>query len=149
MERPILNDTALFYLSEARKWGKFLAIMGFILIGVMVIAGLFMGMAMSFISGFTQSPMGALPSGFFVVTYLFMAVIYFFPVNFLYRFSINLGRSLDTGNEDELSSAFQNLKSAFKFVGILIIVSFAFGILIIIASIFAAIFGLAHSGLQM
>jgi hypothetical protein len=149
MERPLLNEAALFYLSEARKWAKFLAIMGFIGIGLMVIGGIIMGIAMSFVSGITQSPMAVLPSGFFVILYLVMALIYFFPVNFLYRFSVKLGASLATGNEEELSAAFMNLKSLFKFMGILIIVTYSFVILGFIFSIFAAMFGLTHSGMQM
>ncbi len=149
MEKPLINDSALFYLNEARKWAKFLAILGFIGIGIMVLGGIIMGTAMSFIPGISQTPMGMIPSGFFVLFYLVMAIIYFFPVYYLYRFSVSMGISLNSGSESELSNAFRNLRAHYKFVGILIIVSFVIGLLAMIIGIFAAVFGLAATHMQM
>lgn len=142
MEKPTLSDAAIFYLAEARKWAKFISIMGFIAIGMMVVAGFFMGLMMDTLTSMsTQSPL-PFPPAFFMLMYIIMGAIYFFPVYYLYRFSEDLKKALVIGAEERLTSAFRWLKSHYKFIGILTIVMVAFGILAFFAAILAGIFGL-------
>ena len=140
MEKPNLSDAALYYLAEARKWAKFIAILGFIGIGFMVLAGFFMGFAMTAVKAFSPQPF-PFPTGFFTFFYFIVAIIYFFPVYYLYKFSEDLKRALDMGMEEQLTSAFRWLKSHYKFIGIIMIVSIAFGILMFFGVIMAGIFG--------
>ena len=37
MEKPVLNDAALYYLAEASKWARFIAILSFILLGLLIL----------------------------------------------------------------------------------------------------------------
>lgn len=128
------NETSLFkleveelssrFLSETAKWGKFLAIVGFVLCGLIVIMALFVGALMG--TAFSQlEGAGALGGGmsiFVTVLYLAIAVLYFFPCFYLFRFSTKMKKALNESNQVELTSSFENLKSCFKFMGIMTIV---------------------------
>lgn len=141
MEKPNLGDSAVFYLSEARKWAKFIAIISFIGIGMLVISGLVMGLVLdSLTSAAGQAPM-PFSGGFFMVIYLAIAAVYFFPVYYLFRFSEAMGNALASGSEEVMTSAFGYLKSHYKFIGILMIVSMALGVLLMIGAMLAGIFG--------
>ena len=117
------------FLRSAARWGKFLAIVGFIVIGFMVLMRLGTG---AFMSGMMQDMnntvgvMSALGGSFFTIFYLLFSLLYFFPVLYLYRFSSKLQRGLDLQSEAEIDEAFKNLKSLLKFIGVLIIVVLAF-----------------------
>ena len=63
-----LDQQAFEALRESAKWSMFLAIIGFIGIGLMVIAAIIMGSVMAMIpdDGFGNSPFGAM-KGFFLL----------------------------------------------------------------------------------
>lgn len=110
------------YLTEAAKWSKFLAIMGFIMCGILVLLGLFSatiyGSAASAIGGAFSAMGGIMIAGFYFV----FAVVYFFPCLYLLRFSSNMQASLRSNDQQQLNSSFSNLKSCFRYMGILTIV---------------------------
>ncbi|WP_299760239.1 DUF5362 family protein [uncultured Pontibacter sp.] len=117
------------YLREIAKWGKFLAIVGFIGIGLMVIIALFAGTAigsMSLPEESGGSAAGMIGGGFFMFFYLLFALLYFFPVLYLYRFSGKMQEALRLQNEELLVTSFANLKSLFKFMGVLTIIMLSF-----------------------
>ncbi|GAB3824269.1 hypothetical protein [Pontibacter rugosus] len=124
-----IAPSAADYLREAAKWGKFLAIVGFVVIGLMVVmalfAGAFMGAMMDGMSGATGGA-GAIGSGFLVVLYLLFALLYFFPVLYLYRFSSKAQQGVNLESPQAIAEAFKNLKSLLKFMGILTIIMIAF-----------------------
>jgi hypothetical protein len=145
MEKPNLSDSAVFFLSEARKWAKFIAIISFIGMGIMVISGVVMGLVMDTLtSAAGQAPM-PFSGSFFMIMYIALAAIYFFPVYYLFRFSEAMGYALASGSEELMTSAFGYLKSHYKFIGILMIVSIAFGVLLTIGAVLAGIFGLFNT----
>lgn len=109
------------YLKETAKWSKFLSIVGFVMVGIMVIAGLIMGTvgASAFSAlGPDAGPMGMLGGGMFMVIYLLLALLYFFPTLYLYRFSSKMQTALNSDSQNDLTESFKNLKSVFKFWGI-------------------------------
>ncbi|MEZ5043777.1 MAG: DUF5362 family protein [Saprospiraceae bacterium] len=55
----------------------------------------------------------------FTVYFLLIALVYLFPVLYLYRFSTKMQTALRSDNEAELTASFSNLKSLYKFMGIL------------------------------
>ena len=143
MEKPSLSDAAMLFLAEIRKWARFIAIVMFVMIGLMVVLGFAMGSIMDSLSTFSDEPGMPMSGPFFAVTYILMAVLYFFPALYLYRFTENLGKAMVSGSEQELTTAFDYLKRHYKFVGILLIISLAFIALAFLIAIFAAIFGIA------
>jgi hypothetical protein len=125
------------YLNEAAKWGKFLAIMGFIFCGLILIVALFAGTFMaSMMQGFGGAEAGL--AGVVTVVYVVIALVYFFPCLYLYNFSTKVQAALRSNQQDALNVSFRNLKSCFKFLGILMIVMLSFWVLAIIIGIGAS-----------
>jgi hypothetical protein len=126
-----IDSAAKTFLAEAAKWTTFLAILGYIGIGFMVLAAIFMmtlGASMS--SYNSMMPLGG--GMMFSLIYLAMAALYFFPINYLYKFASNMKSALRTNNQAELTKAFEYLKSHYKFIGILTIILFAVYILAVL-----------------
>lgn len=133
------------YLSEAAKWGKFLAIMGFIFCALFVIFALFAG---TFLATMTQGFGGAdttgagiIGGGVITFVYIVIALVYFFPCLYLFNFANKMQAALRANQQDSLTVAFRNLKSCFKFLGILMIIGLCFWILAIIIGVGAAMSG--------
>ncbi len=126
------NDEMNAYLMETAKWGKFLAIMGYIAIGILVLLGLLFMLGFSAFSEYTQIPF---PMGAFGIIYILIAVVYYFPVNYLHKFSNRAKQALLMNDQTSLTSSFSNLKSLFKFMGIAAIVVFSLYALIIVIAV--------------
>ena len=72
--------------------------------------------------------------------YLVMGALYYFPILYLYKSGAGLQNGAQLHNQELLTSGIENLKSHYKFVGILTIVIFSMYILGIIIAIFAVTF---------
>ncbi len=135
------------YLDSASKWSKFLAILGFVFIGIMVVAGFIMSIAMSFLP-FGQNNFFPFPPFLFGLIYLVIAAIYLLPLLYLFRFSTYIQRALATGNQNLLASAFKNLKAHYKFIAIFIIVMFCLYIVMMFVMVFVGFFTEMTSGIS-
>jgi hypothetical protein len=83
--------------------------------------------------------MGGLGIGAFGFIYVVIAAFYFFPVYYLHQFSIRIRRGLASQGLEDVTAGFQNLKSLFKFMGILTIVILSIYALIIVIAIIAGV----------
>ena len=102
----------------------FLAILGFVFLGIMVGFSFSFSAIFSSISG-EQTELPS-PGFLFGFIYLILAAVYFFPILYLYKFSSFIKNGILNSSSDQLGLAFQNLKSHCKFMGILVIVMLAF-----------------------
>ena len=122
------------FLRETAKWARFLSIVGFIFICLYVLLALMMfamGGAMDAASENMDGMggmgmMGAVGGAAMGVIYLICALIYFFPILYLYRFASNTLSALDSNNTDQLTNGLENLKSHYKFMGILMCIALIF-----------------------
>jgi hypothetical protein len=137
-----LNDQMRLYIKEIANWSFFLSIVGFVFIGFMVLFGLFAGVILGSMMGDELLSMMALGPGMLSGMYLIMALIYFFPVFYLFRFASKARVSLRSGNDTELTEAFENLKSHYKFMGILTIVVIAIYFLFFVFASIGGMFAL-------
>ncbi len=132
------------YLGETAKWAKFLSILGFIFIGLMVIMAFSIGTIMSmFTSQLPGGPavgLAAMSSAFFTFFILAFAVLYFFPCLYLYRFATRMKVAIRNNDQPQLAGSFKSLKSCFRYVGILTIIVLGLDILIFIFGIIGAAF---------
>jgi hypothetical protein len=133
----VSNET-INVLDSIRKWTKFLSILGFVFVGLMAILGLFMGTVMSTFSGLAGNSL-PFPSAFFTVIYLIFALIYFFPVLYLYQFSSYLGKALASKDGESLTAAFRKLNSHYKYIGIIAIIIMGLYGLILVGGIIVGI----------
>ena len=107
-------------LDRTRKWTMFLAILGFIGIGVLLIVGIF---ACIFLSVFNKGDTAHSYPGWLVcIIIIEVSVIYFFPMLYIFRFSKFLSGVAKTYDKEELKKAFKNLRSHFTYIGIMVIV---------------------------
>ena len=127
----IENET-LKYLNTARKWAMFLAIIGFIFLGLIIIIGLIAG---TFLTAFNSGEKSlGIPESLMFIPVLLVALLYFFPVLFLFRFSKHTSHAIQTLDKLEFHKAMKNLKSYFAYIGIMIIVVFSFYIVVLIVA---------------
>ncbi|ULC60840.1 DUF5362 family protein [Flaviramulus sp. BrNp1-15] len=135
-----VNEEIKGFLKETSSWTYFLSIIGFIGLGFMVLGGV----VMSFAGNFNKFPGDiAYGVGYSVgvgLAYVFFALIYFFPILYLFKFSKNIKKALSLNNNDNLKMAFSSLKSHYKYMGIFVIVIISLYILIIIGALAGASF---------
>lgn len=123
-----MNDQIKGYLMTASKWGKFLSIIGFIGVGLLIVMSFIFMLGifpMPGMSNLNQSPFMHIPFFLGGFLYLGIAVVSFFPVFYLYKFSAEMKEALIHNNEQTLTSGFENLKKMFTFYGIMTIVMLA------------------------
>jgi hypothetical protein len=130
------------FIYESSKWTKFLAIVGFVFTGLMVMLSLSVSAIISSMNnmvGAQNNPYAAMGTGFLTVFLLVMAAIYFYPSFILFKFSTSAKQAVLYGDQESLSVAMNKMKSFFKFWGILLIVILGFYGLAILSAIVAGI----------
>ncbi|MFN4074784.1 MAG: DUF5362 family protein [Cloacibacterium sp.] len=75
---------------------------------------------------------------FMMLLYLAFAVLYYFPISYLYQFSENTKKAIENNDNNAIRDAFEFLKSHYKFMGILTIILLAFYAIIIFIGIIGA-----------
>ncbi|MDR3712551.1 MAG: DUF5362 family protein [Puia sp.] len=133
------------YLGETARWAKFIAVVGFVSCGLLAIFGLFAGSifgASSFGNSnlFGGSGMGGMIGVFLTVVYVGLAVLYFFPCLYLFNFASKMKVALHNNDQIQLNTSLKNLKSCFKFMGIMLIIILGLYGLILVGSIIGAAF---------
>ena len=124
------------FLKETAKWTKFLAILGFVGIGLMVLGSLVMLFAPSSLMSNGDFPFGG--KIFMMLLYLAFAVLYYFPISYLYQFSENTKKAIENNDNNAIRDAFEFLKSHYKFMGILTIILLAFYAIMIFIGLIGA-----------
>jgi hypothetical protein len=135
-ENPHLTKESASFLLKAAKWGKFLAILGFIVTGLMIIAGVLMSFVLNLLKDETVPVDMPLPPALLSLLYIIIAGIYLVPVFYLNSFCNNAIKAVNLSSTEHLTISIRNLKNLFVFVGISTIVVLALYsiILIIIGS---------------
>jgi hypothetical protein len=136
------TDETQGFLKETAKWAYFLSILGFIGIGFMVILALFVGAIFSKLGSLSGgvSPFAGIGTGLITTLYLIIALIYFFPVYYLFQFSAKTKKAFKNNDNELLNESFSYLKSHFKYIGVIALIFISLYGFIIILGVFAAIF---------
>ena len=137
-----IGEETLKHLNKLRKWTMFLAVSGFIFLGIIVALGLITG---TFLRAFNHSDNTPGLSDALVLTgFIGLALLTFFPVFFLFRFSKHTSNALTTLDRKNMHKAIKSLKRFFIYIGILLIVSITIYIfsLILAGRSAASLFGL-------
>jgi hypothetical protein len=136
-----LDQPSINYLSEAARWCRFLSIIGFIYCGFMVIFGLFFSTVMKMMPTVGDTGMSAVGTSFLGVFIIIISLIMFFPALYLWNFSSKIRKAFSNNDQPLLTESLKNLKSFFKFYGIILIVVLSFYALALIAAIIGALVG--------
>lgn len=130
-----LDQSAKQFLGEAAKWARFLAIIGFIAIGITLAISFILGVTLFVMSDNRAIRMivGELYGIFTCFCYFVIAAIYYFPVLALYKFSKNAKKALEDSDSQALATSFRYLQSHFKYIGILMLsIIILYGVLTLI-----------------
>lgn len=125
-----LNASALNSLRKSYPWIRFVAIVGIILSGLMIIASLFIMLGFSM----ADNPLGIMKFGFIGGIYFIMAVILFVPNLFLLNYAHGLRDFTRQGLSESADTAFRQQNYFWTFMGVLIILYLS---LIVLAIAFA------------
>jgi hypothetical protein len=111
-EAIIFGSECIEHLRSTRKWTKFLSLLGFLFIGVaVIIAGL---ITMQFFNN-TSSILAILPM-------CLLALLYFFPIYYLWQFSVHSKAAIESNETESLGKAMKYLNRHYVFMGILVII---------------------------
>ena len=141
-----IDNISKSHLSEAAKWARFLAICGFVFLGLMVIYGVVVSFVIAdmastmsqFDTTANENSLKNLMGIGMIIFYIVFAVIAFFPYYFLLRFANKMKAALISNDQEALNGSFQNLKILYRYMGILMIISLVlifFGILSMLATV--------------
>src|SRR5687768_3431887 len=115
---PVVENS----LMDASKWGKFLAIAGFVTCVLMSLGG-------AWVSFYLTPQLPGYDNSFRIgmfIGYVIISIIFFFPCLFLFRFAVRMQTALRDSSQDNLESSCTNLKAMFRFMGILTIIMMVF-----------------------
>jgi len=111
-------------------WCKFLAIVGYIMVGFMILFSIYLMFSGSSLYSNAGVDFGV---GFM---YLIMSVLYYFPVSYLYKFATNTRHALNSNSQSGLNNGLSNLASNFKFFGIMTVVVMSLYAFMFVISLF-------------
>ena len=133
----VVTEDIRSHIYETAKWARFLAIVGFLTSGVLIMVAF---SASAFENALTQTPggqqMAELGSTMLTVIMLLSALLYFYPSLMLFKYASAAKTAVLYQEQESLSVAMAKMKSFFKFWAILTIVTISFYVI----SIFTAVF---------
>jgi uncharacterized membrane protein len=134
---------AAAYLKEAAKWAKFLAILGFIFSGLVVLAALIVMLAGTAVGNLSGSGLfSSLGYGMVGFIYLVAAVIGFFVALVMYRFATRTLAAIASDDSLTFTTAMSSLRMYFRILGIFTIIYLA---LVVLGILFAFILGISNA----
>jgi hypothetical protein len=120
----IVTEEIRSYIYDIAKWAHFLAIVGFVISGFMLLAALTVGSAISTNPELAKmlGAMGNIGSG--AITFVFIAygLAIFYPSLLLFKHASKAKQGVLYGEQESLNDAFSKLKSLFKFWGVIVII---------------------------
>lgn len=128
-----LSNEVKEYLIVSSKWGKFLAIVGYVGIGLMALFALSLMAGFSAFSAYLHLHSASVGAAVGFV-YLAIAAVYLFPTTYLYRFSAGIKKGIEQEDEYSVTDGFRNQKKLFKFMGIFTVVILSiYAVILVIA----------------
>jgi hypothetical protein len=117
-----------------KPWVRFLGVIGFIMCGLMLLAGVVF--ALICVLGH------ATPQGIVIaVLYPIMGLIYLYPSKCLFQYASRIGAFLAQGSMESLDHALEAQKNFWRFIGILTVIGLSLYALMIAVAILVAIVG--------
>jgi SNF family Na+-dependent transporter len=119
-------------LNASRKWAMFLAVVGFIVLGLMIFLGIITG---AFLSAFKSEDVTlGIQENIIAVMFIVFLLIYFLLVLYLFRFSKSARDAIQNHDRKKLEKTFRYLRKFFTLAGILVISIILVYLLILIIS---------------
>lgn len=118
-----VNDRTRDILLVMARWAKFLSILGFVGIAFMVVMGIMSGSMMNALKALPPfASMAGVASVAMTLYCLVLAVVYFFPVYYLYQFSVKTPKALERNDEGVFNYGLASLKNFFLICSVFVII---------------------------
>ena len=133
-----ITEAGRGYLKETGRWSKFLGVFMLVAAILMIVIGI----GVVAVSGTDAAKTSGLPTFYFILEGLIllaMGIIYIFPSLYLIRSGRSLKKAFALQDKAELETGLKNVKSFYKFNGIMAIAGLAFSAAAIIAGVIIGI----------
>jgi hypothetical protein len=140
LEELKITPDAKEFLKEIASWCKFLSVLGFIGIGLLLFGSFFLSLAYRSFPEIATSPFNA--GALITFSYIVVVIICIFPLYYLYQFSNKMKKALLFKEDKVLATAFKMLKSHYKFIGVFTIIFLSVYLLLAIVA-YAGLFSLS------
>ena len=127
-----IDPVTKVHLTETSRWARFLAIIGFVSLILMVV--IIIGALVFVGAQGTPAPMFPGMGVAMALYYVVIAAIWFIPLLYLWRFAAAMNTALNGNDQQALNTSFLNLKSCFKFVGIVTVILLVLALLGVVAA---------------
>lgn len=127
-----IDPVTKVHLTETARWARFLAIIGFVSLILMVV--IIIGALVFVGAQGTPAPMFPGMGVAMAIYYVVIAAIWFIPLLYLWRFAAAMNTALNGNDQQALNTSFLNLKSCFKFVGIVTVILLVLALLGVVAA---------------
>lgn len=113
------------HLLSTSKWSIFIAVVGFLFSGLMLVVGIIMIVLNRYSNDFQDFQVFPIPGimSYLGLFYILLAVFYFFPSLFLIQFAAKTKKALKNRTQTDFDSGFLNMKKLALFVGIMTIIA--------------------------
>lgn len=145
----IVTPAMILYLKQTKPWVRFLAILGFIFAGLMVLAGMFMMVGFSMMERFTSSfGEGGMIMGLSIgLLYLLIAGLYIVFSVVLNRYASAIARFLGNSTPSGLEEALLTQRTFWRLLGITtVVVLCLYGLIMVGALAVGIMAGLSAMG---
>lgn len=127
-----VDEDMKYNMKQIAKWARFLSVVGFVGLGLMMIALIVMIFTM------TRQLMNTTNIGV-VFIYIVVAILYLYPILNLFRFGSGMKIALTNNDQLKMNASIRNLKNCFQYMGILtIIILSIYGLVLIYLLIVAS-----------
>lgn len=133
----IVTEEMRSYIYDVAKWANFLAIFGFVVATIMLLAALTVGAAMNTNPelGKMLGAMGNIGRGALSFVFIAYGLAIFYPSLLLFKYARKAKLGVLFGEQGSLNDAFGALKSLFRFWGVMVIILIGINLLPIFAKL--------------
>jgi hypothetical protein len=131
----VVTEEMRSYLYDMSKWARFLSVVGFVISAFLTLGSFGIGAAVNANPGVLNQlgPLAGIGATGVTIFYLLLALFFFYPSLLLFRFSTKGKLGILFGDQENLNDAISNVKSLFKFWGVITIVLIASYFLLLLA----------------
>lgn len=116
-----IDETTKAHMLEIARWGKFMAISGYVLMALLVLFGIVVAISLSSLADGFGGKGGVSPTLIPIIMCL-LAALYFYPVYSLYKYAVKIKTAIATEDQVLMNMALGYLKGAFQYIGVFMLI---------------------------
>lgn len=116
-----VDETTKAHMLEIARWGKFMAIAGYVMMALLVLFGVVVAISMSSLAdGFGGQ--GGVSTALIPVLMCCLAALYFYPIYALYKYAVKIKLAIAAEDQLMFNTALGYLKGAFQYMGVFMLI---------------------------